>query len=284
MKEKEEMVDKLIDNYILRGYSKVTIRNYCSIIKRFLKYFEETEVKDLLEEELLEYLKETILEEGLTTKTYNCHVSVLRYFYLLLFDRSLNSVRLPLCKCENKITTIVSREVLLTMIRETTNIKHKAWLCLAYGSGLRLSEVATLKIENILSRERKLKIFGKGRKERFTILPDFTLQILREYYFLELFGEKNGYLFKGCKDNHHISPINIMKFFKRINQKYNLPVEFTFHSLRHCFATHYIMDGGEPFTLKALLGHSSMKSTAIYVNLARDFKTIHSPLDGDYNG
>ena len=153
-------------------------------------------------------------------------------------------------------------------------MEHKCWLLLSFCCGLRISEIATLKIENIYSKEHKLKVLGKRNKERFTILPNIVINWLRLYYKEKKYTSNSGYLFKGYELNEHISPRTIGNFFTNLKKEYNLSPEITEHSLRHSFATYYLMNGGDLLTLKTMMGHKNLNSTTIYLHMSQDFNNL----------
>lgn len=157
-------------------------------------------------------------------------------------------------------------------------------ICLGYGSGLRISEVASLNTKNIDIKNHRLKICGKGNKERYTILPNFTLKLLKSYYLRNktIISKSGGYLFPSShfdsKDSY-IKYHTIADNFRTLLKSLNLYNNITFHTLRHSFATHYMENDGDIWKLKSLLGHSSINSTMVYLHIAEDFSKLKSPLD-----
>ena len=163
-------------------------------------------------------------------------------------------------------------------------LKHKLWIILAYGSGLRISEVASLKVSDILSKEHKIRVIGKCNKERYVPLPDITLRLLRTYWLQNKDKIVNDYLFPNINNGKnkckHINPFTIKQAFQKIKQNNNLDDSITFHTLRHSFACEYIKSGGDIWELRILLGHSSINTTMVYLHMAKDFNEVYSPLDG----
>ena len=153
---------------------------------------------------------------------------------------------------------------------------------LAYGSGLRISEVASLKVSDILSKEHKIRVIGKGNKERYAPLPDFTLKLLRLYWIQNKDKITNNYFFPGkykaTKDTC-ITSFGIKEAFEKIKENNNLDNSITFHTLRHSYATEFIKNGGDIWELKNILGHSSINTTSMYLHMAENFKDIYSPLN-----
>jgi len=160
-------------------------------------------------------------------------------------------------------------------------LKYKIILSLAFGSGMRVSEITTLKIENIISSEYKIKVIGKGKKERFVPLPKYTLSLLRSYYKQKKMDNKEGYFFIGNKNREYIHPDTIKLYFRKKRTQYGIDKDITFHCLRHTFATQYIKAGSNIWELKSILGHSSIQSTSIYLHTAEDFAKVFNPLDGN---
>lgn len=195
-------------------------------------------------------------------------------FFLICFERSISKVLLPNSKLRKRFPEIVTKELFLKIINNEDNIEHKCWLLLSFCCGLRISEVATIKIEDIYSKEHKLRVLGKGNKERFTILPDIVIRFLRLFYQKKRYTHKKGYLFIGQNVNNHICERTIGNYFSSLKKEYNLPPEITEHSLRHSFATYFLMNGGDLLVLKSMMGHKSLNSTSIYVHLSQNFNNI----------
>lgn len=274
--EKDKQIQRVIDTLRIGGRSEKTIENYVCAINRFLKYFNDKDIALLDEGDILEYIRKNYLDKGCASNTYNMNISAIKYFYSINFNKEFNHKLLPHAKLTKKIPLTLHKEIFLMILDEEQNLKHKCWLLLAYYSGLRAEEVATVKIENINSKEHKLKVLGKGKKERFTLLPDITINYLRFYYVFDwkVYNHKSGYLFKGNQDAEHITSDTVTQYFTAIKKKYDLDKNLSFHSLRHSFASNFIKAGGDPFVLKSMLGHASLNTTSIYIHMGRDFNNL----------
>ena len=147
-------------------------------------------------------------------------------------------------------------------------------LLLAFCCGLRSSEVVSIKIENINAKEHKLKVLGKRGKERYTILPDIVIKFLRLYCKYNNITQKTGYLFKGTGSLEHPTRACPTTYFGTIKKEYNLPKTVTFHSLRHSFATYFLLNGGNLITLQSLLGHSNLNTTRRYIHFSQDYNHL----------
>lgn len=275
--KRKEQIQKVIDTLRIGGRSEKTILNYTHAINRFLEYFQDMQIEQLTEHDILEYIKINYLNKKRAANTYNMNICAIKYFYSINFNKEFNSKLLPYSKFTKKIPKIIDKETFINILDEEQSLKHKCWLVLAYCSGLRVEEIATLKIENINSKEHKLKVFGKRNKERITILTDITIHYLRLFYRTTYYYPskiKKGYLFEGNQCSEHINSGSITNYFTKIKEKYNLDDNISFHSLRHSFATNFISSGGDPFVLKSMLGHSSLNTTSIYIHMGRDFNNL----------
>ena len=259
------------------GRSEKTIDNYVCAINRFFKYFEDKDVSQLKEEDIVEYIKHNYLNKNSSTYTYNMNICAIKYFYSINFRKEFNNKLLPHAKVIKRVPTTIDKETFNKIFEDELNLKHKCWLLLAYSSGLRAEEIAELKIEYINSNNNKLKVFGKRKKERFTVLTNVSIKYLRQFYRTTYYYPsrcKSGYLFEGNQCAEHISSKTISNYFTALKRKYDLPENMTFHSLRHSFASNFIKAGGDPFVLKLMLGHSSLSTTSIYIHMGRDFNNL----------
>lgn len=274
-KNKKIWLKKCEETLRMGGRSEITARNYCYAIERFLNsYSNDTRISKMSVDDIIKYFRKNFLNKNLSANTYNFNLAAVRYFYLICFERNISRTLLPTSNIRKRFPTIVSKEQFLNIVNNESNLEHKCWYLLSFCCGLRVSEIATLKIENINSREHKLKIIGKGNKERYTILPDIVIKYLRLYYKSKNYKFSTGYLFKGIELNEHISPRTIGNSFTNLKKEYNLSKEITEHSLRHSFATYYLKNGGDILILKTMMGHKTLTSTSIYVHMSQDFNNL----------
>ncbi len=273
-KNQEKWVEKVKYTLELGGKRNQTFINYKSHINRFLNFYDEnTDINKLSENEIVGYLRKEYINLGKCASTLNTCICSLRFLYSVCFNKKLNKDLLPSTKLRKKIPTIISKKLFLKIFNDENCLEHKCWLLLAFCSGLRVSEVASIRIENIYPNEHKLKVLGKGNKERFTILPDVTIKFLRLYCKEKRITNKHGFLFCYRKDE----PINnksIINYFTALKHAYNLNDNISFHSLRHSFATYYLMNGGNIITLKSMLGHTHLDTTSIYIHISQNFNKL----------
>lgn len=266
-------IEKIHENLLLRGRSDSTFINYKCALNSFFKYFDEkTNFKALTEEEIMPYLNDCFIKLNRSKYTYNVALASIRLFYLVCMGKSLNKLLLPTSKIPKKLPTIMPKDKFISVFNQERCLKHKCWLLLAFCSGLRVYEVAKIKVEDINSKDHKLKVLGKGNKERYTILPDIVIKFLRLYC-----KEKNirqGYLFPGSNNKEVMNEKTIINYFSMIKDIYKLDNNITFHSLRHSFATYFLANGGSLLALQSMLGHTNLNTTTIYIHLSQNFNQL----------
>lgn len=267
-------IEKVHQNLILRGRSNHTFINYRSSLLRFFKYFNSnTDIKSLKENDIINFLNKEYIIPNKCKKTYNLAVCSIRLFYLVCFDISLNRMLLPTSKLTKKLPTIIDKDLFIKIVNNEKYLKHKCWLLLGYCCGLRVSEVARIKVEDISISNSNLKVLGKGNKERLTLLPNIVIKTLRVYCIKN--NIRNGYIFKGLNNKPFMNEKTIINYFSVIKDLYNLDNNISFHSLRHSFATYYLSHGGSLLKLQFMLGHANLNTTTIYLHLTQNFDEVY---------
>lgn len=275
--QRKNQLQKVIDTLRIGGRSEKTISNYVHAINRFFKYFENNNLSNLNENDILDYIKQTYLARSCAPSTYNMNICAIQYFYSINFNREFNSKLLPHAKLAKKIPQTIDKDIFIKIFNKEQNLKHKCWLLLAFCSGLRVEEIARLKIQDINAKEHQLKVYGKRKKERITVLTDVTIAYLRLYYkntYYHSSKKKTGYLFEGNQGSDHINSGSITNYFTTLKRSYHLDDSISFHSLRHSFATNFIKAGGDLLVLKSMLGHTSLNTTSLYIHMGRDFNHL----------
>ena len=147
-----------------------------------------------------------------------------------------------------------------------------------YGAGLRISEVVNLTVEDIDSNNMQIRVQqGKGKKDRYTLLSQTNLDLLRDYWKIY---RPVKWLFPGRNPNNPFSTRSVQRIFKETCEKAGVKKKATVHTLRHCFATHLLQAGISVYHIQQLLGHSSPKTTSAYIHLTRrDILNVKSPLN-----
>ena len=163
------------------------------------------------------------------------------------------------------------------LIKVTSNLKHKTILLLIYSAGLRLGELLNLKLGDIDSETMKIHIRqSKGKKDRYIMLSENALKLLREYY--KLYKPK-VYIIEGQKGGKY-SPKSVQNIFKAALKKAGIKKKATVHTLRHSFATHLLDEGTDIRYIQELLGHRKLETTQIYTHVSsHSINKIKSPAD-----
>jgi site-specific recombinase XerD len=279
MLTKQQAVQKMMDDIRLRGLSANTFNTYLRNVERFLDYCSRP-IEDLTEVDVRKFIIHLISEEKLMPATVNNYSSAIRFFFAVALNRTMNYLQMPLLKIPQKLPEILSRNEVSELIDKSLNIKHRALLLLAYGSGLRNSEIVKLKVSDIDSSSMRVLISGgKGKKDRYAILSESTLTALREYWRIYRPKSPEGYLFPGWGNTGHITQRTVERAVETALSQTNIKKEISPHTLRHCFATHLLEDGYSLLQIKEMLGHSNIQSTTIYLHLANTTAGITSPAD-----
>ena len=262
----------------LRNYSQKTIKAYKSCLRSFVGFFSPRHPRDLSEGDLRNYLMHLIEQEKLAAGSVNQVINALRFLYVEHYRRPLVLGELPRPKKGRKLPVVLSLEEIKALFEGLGNIKHRLILMVAYSAGLRVSEVVHLKPADIDGQRKLIHIhYGKGEKDRYTLLSDVVLQELREYW--KAYRPK-VWLFEGQKEGKQYSVRSAEKVFERAKNKAGIKKKVSIHSLRHSFATHLLEQGTDIRYIQELLGHSSVKTTEIYTHVSRrKIQTIKSPID-----
>ena len=276
----EQLIKKMKEDMNIRNFSKCTYDSYLGKTKDIMKYFGEKKLEEVTTEELrgflLKYLKE---ERKLADGSINYYNSVIRFIYEVTLDKVLNKKQLPMRKQRKTVYKVLTKEELSTFFYVCDNFKFKTIFMLVYGSGLRIGEVANLRVEDIDST--KMRIFvreGKGNKERYTILPKQSLEMLRTYWSKYRQNKRRGRIFLS-ETGKAITVGVIRKHFRKYRRKAKINEKATVHTLRHNFATDLIERGATLIQVKELMGHSNIRSTMAYVHVANIKMDLESPLD-----
>ena len=218
------------------------------------------------------------MEKKLSEGTVNYINAGLKFFYTKTLNRYWNMDKIFRIKEPRRLPAVLSPEEVKSIFDVTENLKHKAILMTVYSAGLRVSEVCNLKIKDIDSKNMQILIReGKGKKDRYSLLSNANLEILREYW--RRYHPKE-YLFSGKGRTDAITPRSVQKMLGKSIKKTEITKNATVHTLRHSFATHLLDAGTDICYIQRLLGHTRITTTTIYLHLRRmDLLNIKSPLD-----
>ncbi|MEI6579752.1 MAG: tyrosine-type recombinase/integrase [Eubacteriales bacterium] len=272
------LIMQLLQEMQYRNYSPRTVKTYHSLLTKM-----ERELPVSLDratvEDLKVHLHHRIMNEKISVSMVNQYISVFKILQVDLLKRKWEPVIIKRPRREKKLPVVLSQSEVEKLIKATSNTKHKAILMLAYSSGLRRQEIKLIKPSAIDSARMQVHVVqGKGKKDRYTILSTKTLQLLRFYYKYE---RPLTYLFEptGHK-GQHLADETLNCIVKKSAAKAGIKKRVSFHTLRHCFATHLLEQGVNLRLIQEFLGHVSIKTTSVYLHLANiDPAGIISPLD-----
>ena len=261
----------------IRNYSARSIRSYVCMLANAARYYHRSP-DELSIEEIKKYLQYCTQDRGLSVSTINQTISAFKILFQDVLGKPWEKIKIKRPRKNRHLPDILSREEIAKMIRLTTNAKHKAIIAVLYSSGIRLEELLNLKIRDIDPDRMLVRIRnGKGNKSRDTLLAQNTLELLRDYYRL---CHPLEYLFESFRAGVAYSATSVQKVVQKAVQRANITKHIHPHSLRHTFATHLLEQGTNLKVIQKLLGHASLRSTMIYLHLARtDYNNVKSPFD-----
>lgn len=270
----------------LKGAPDSSRESYLRRINAFVKFIQDNNkhVEDVTEKDIQQYILYLKKEKSLSAGTINNYISAIRFFYTFVLDKEWNSRKIPRMKRVAKFPVIPSKQDILAILDATGNLKHKAILALIYRSGLRVSEVARLKISDICSKTMRVRVeHAKHNTNRYTILSDTALNVVREYfrkYFSSVSYKPDDWLFTGQAKGKHISVKAIKNTIIKLRDELKLDSNISVHTLRHCFSTHALEDGVDPVFIQQMLGHRNLRTTLTYLHMtSKSLMGIKSPLD-----
>ena len=273
----KETLQKLKMDLEVRGRSPDTVKDYLYKVGAFQDYFCKA-AEELGEAEITEFLHQLITKKQLHTNSVNVYNSAIRFVYLVTLNRNINVRQIPRIKQTRSLPVLPTKEELSYLFYLAgESSRNRALFMTISGSGLRLSEAANLKVSDIDSEQGRIFVrSGKGNRDRYAILPNKTLEALREYW---KHSQPKEWLFI-TKHGTKMTERGIQDTWKSIVKRSGIPKRITVHTLRHCFATHLLNEGNNVFAIKRLLGHVRIDTTTWYLQLS-DSETLKlkSPLD-----
>lgn len=268
---------RLIEEMELRNYAPKTIHLYVDQVSKLALYYNRSP-DQLSREEIRSYLVHLIEERKLAVGSYRQALAAFRYFYRWVIKRGdlVDDILSP--RSERHLPVVLSVNEVQRLFAVIPSFKHRMILMTAYSAGLRISEVINLKLTDIDSERMVIRIVqSKRNKDRYAVLSPVLLSMLRNYWWA---ARPKSYLFPGRSLERPMSVSTVQRACKAAGQAAGIEKQVTPHTLRHSFATHLLESGTDVRVLQALLGHSNIRTTAIYTHVSNKLisNTI-SPLD-----
>jgi integrase/recombinase XerD len=268
---------RMLEELQRRNYSSRTIRLYLRHVAEFAKHFHRSP-DQLGAEDIRQYQLFLIQGKKLAWSSYNQIVCALRFFYAKTLNRAFLLEEIPFPRSEQRLPLILSREEVARILTAPLHLKTRALLMTIYAAGLRRSEAARLRVNDIDSARMTITVRqGKGQKDRVVMLSPVLLQTLRQYW---RYNKPKQWLFPGKNPDQPISDNDIFGVFHNAVRRAGITKKVSPHSLRHSFATHLLESGTDLRTIQILLGHRSLKTTARYLHVSQQHvRATASPLD-----
>ena len=248
-----QLLKKLSEDMKMRNFSHYTYDAYMGKTREMIRYFNKPMEKVTMEELRYFLYQHLLIERKLADRSINYYNSIIRFVYEVTLDKILNKKQLPMRKKKKAVYKVLTREELGAFFNCVDDFKFKTIFMLAYGAGLRIGEIANLRVEDIDSKTMRIFVReGKGNKERYTILPEETLKMLRIYWTKYRQNRRRGRIF--LSESGAAITVGVMReHFRQYRRKAKLSEKVTMHTLRHCFATNLIENGATLIQVKELM-------------------------------
>ena len=267
---------RMIEDMTVRNFGAHTQSDYVRAVKKLAAFLGRS--PDTATAEDLRRFQIDLVGNGVTPSTVNNTVTALRFFFSTTMDRPDRTRHLALVHQPRKIPVVLSPEEVVRLLEMTPDVKYQTAFSVAYGAGLRVSEVAALKVSDIDSDRMRLRVErGKGSKDREAMLSERLLEQLRDWW---RFARPTTWLFAGQDPINHISTRQLNRVCHMAAQAARITKRVTPHTLRHSFATHLMEQGVDIRVIQVLLGHAKLETTALYTKVASNIiRDVTSPLD-----
>jgi integrase/recombinase XerD len=257
----------MIEDMQLHGYSPTTQHTYISSIRQIAKHYHKSP-ELISEEELRQYFLHLTLARKVSRPTATIALCAIKFLFQNTLKRpwpSLNLMRPPKSK---KLPVVLSREEVSRILNCVHTPVYRTCLTTIYSCGLRRSEGAHLRVDDVDKARMLLRVVGKGPRERYVPLPEKTLRMLREFW---LTHRTKPWLFPARDSQPEqpqpIDPDNMLEAFSRALEKSGVKKAAHIHTLRHSYSTHLLEAGVNLRVIQEILGHQSLRTTAIYTHL-----------------
>ena len=273
---------RMIDDMMMRKLSPKTQYQYIRSVKNLARYLGRS--PDTATAEDLRKYQLHLVDEGVSRITLNANLTALKFFFITTLDRADALTKISTVPVPRKLPVVLSREEAARLINASGNPKYKAALSVAYGAGLRVGEVVALKVSDIDSDRKILRVEqGKGRKDRYAMISPALLDHLHAWWHFakkQRLMLKGGLLFPGQNPINHMSARQLSRACQAAAADAQIDKRISMHTLRHSFATHLLEAKVDIRVIQVLLGHKRLETTAIYASVATELlREVISPLE-----
>ena len=273
---------RMLDDMRMRKLAGQTQTAYVRAVYRLAAYLDRS--PDTATAEDLRRFQLDMVDHGTSPITVNATITGLKFFFEITLAQPEIMAKMQPVRVPRTLPVVVSREEAARLIAAVCNLKHQIALSVAYGAGLRASEVVGLKISDVDSPRMTLRIQqGKGRKDRYAMLSPLMLERLRTWYRVARAQGKmldGGWLFPGLNPVEPLSTRQLNRAVHAAAVAAGINKRVSMHTLRHAFATHLLEQKQDIRVIQVLLGHKKLETTALYTHVATEIlRQVISPLE-----
>jgi site-specific recombinase XerD len=277
-----ELRMRMIEDMRMRKLELRTREGYIRAVRKLAKYLGRS--PDTATAEELRNFQLHLVDRGVSPITLNATITGLKFFFDVTVGHGEVMAKMQPVQVPRTLPVVLSREEAGRLIAAAGNLKHQTALAVAYGAGLRASEVTALKVSDIDSQRMTLRVEqGKGRKDRYAMLSPVLLERLRVWWKAARVQGKmldGGWLFPGQNPVNSLSTRQLNRAIHAAAKAAQIDKRVSLHTLRHSFATHLLEQKVDIRVIQVLLGHKKLDTTALYVQVATDLlREVVSPLD-----
>ena len=267
---------RMIDDMTVRRMAPKTQAAYIRAVRNLAVFLGRS--PDTASPEDLRRFQLHLASNGTSVPTQNATVTALRFFFEVTLGRRGATDHLPSVRKPRKLPVVLSPDEVARFLDAAPSLKYKAALSVAYGAGLRASEVVSLKISDVDSARMVIRVEqGKGRKDRYAMLSEHLLDLLRAYWRE---SRPQGWLFPGRNPVDPLTTRQLRRVCHDVAQTAGIDKRVSMHTLRHSFATHLLEQKVDIRVIQVLLGHKKLETTALYAQVAtRTLRDVESPLE-----
>ncbi len=266
---------RMIEDMTIRQFGEHTQRDYIRQVREFTAFLGRS--PDLAEPEDLRRYQLHMASLGAGYSRMNLASTALRFFFHVTLGRPGFGDRMARIATPERLPVVLSPEEVALLLAHAPNLKYRAALSVAYGCGLRVSEIAHLKVADVDSARMLIRVEqGKGRKDRYVMLSPDLLDLLRQWWLVK---RSRGWLFPGQQPVQPITTRQLDRACRTAAQAARLDKRVSMHTLRHSFATHLLERKTDIRVIQVLLGHKKLDTTALYTRVAlKTIREVESPL------
>lgn len=273
---------RMLEDMRLRKLAPGTQTGYVRAVRKLAGYLRRP--PDTATVEDLRNFQLHLVDQGASPITLNATITGLKFFFDVTLDRSELMAKMKPVFVPRTLPVVLSREEVGSLIAATKNLKHQTALSVAYGAGLRASEVISLKVGDVDSTRMTLRIQqGKGGKDRYAMLSPVMLERLRTWWRVARAQGKmldGGWLFPGLNPVEPLTARQLNRAVHEARLAARIDKQVSLHTLRHSFATHLLEQKVDIRVIQVLLGHKKLETTALYAQVATEvLREVVSPLE-----